>query len=131
MITEEVPQPLKDVFDIVYKDFDRSEIKEITQLTERDAVFLHHGYGTYLRNSLYLWWHEGHSYKEWPKQKPEIVAWFNSECNIFHADDMSGIILTSFIRTVRGENIRLEDQIRVYKKHWEREGFKDGIFERS
>ena len=37
---------------------------------------------------------------------------------IYHADDMSGIILTSFQRHVRGQPLEVETQVKHYRKYW-------------
>ena len=67
----------------------------------------HHGFGTYLRNTLKLWY-DG-----------PVVPWFN-EKGIHHADDMSGIIMTSLHRKYHGRHIRLSDQIDHYRNYWEK-----------
>ena len=73
---------------------------------EDNAMLIHHGYGTFIRNTLQLW-HSG-----------PAVAWFNSK-GIYHADDMSGIIFTSLHRRENGIEINLDAQISKYRKHWE------------
>lgn len=66
---------------------------------------LHHGYGTALRNEWGLW------------KGSDLSKWFN-EKEIYHADDMSGIILTTVFRKYFNLPINLEDQIKKYHKHW-------------
>ena len=82
----------------------------------------HHGFGTNIRNSWKLWWQ-----KNWDEEKPKIVQYFN-DLDIYHADDMSGIIMDSFHRKTTGKEIDLEGQIEKHKKHWKEYGFKDGIY---
>lgn len=79
--------------------------KEWLSKSEDDAMLIHHGYGTFIRNTLKLW-HDG-----------PAVAWFNSQ-GIFHADDMSGIIFISLHRRENGVEINLDVQIERYRKHW-------------
>jgi len=37
-----------------------------------------------------------------------------------HADDMSGAIITSAVRTIKGEDVRLQEQVDKYKAYWKR-----------
>jgi len=48
------------------------------------------------------------------------ARYFNS-IGIFHPDDMSGIILRSLARRLRGEDIRLEEQVEEYRRFRERD----------
>jgi hypothetical protein len=81
---------------------------------------LHMFYGRGLRNEWYLWWFKDHKYDTWPDKKPSIVQWFNDH-QIYHADDMSGIILTTVYRRYFDKPIELEKQIERYHKHWLRQ----------
>ncbi len=49
----------------------------------------------------------------------ELAQWFY-EKDIYHADDMSGIIIESYQKTLEGNPLELENQIRMYHKHWEK-----------
>ena len=73
--------------------------------TEEEMVNYHHGFGTWIRNEFGLW-HDG-----------KLVSYFNS-IGIYHADDMSGIILTSLHRSLHCKDIRLEEQIKWYRDFW-------------
>lgn len=102
------------------------DMNEIVDMSEDEfRGFAHHGAGMFMRNSWYLWWHEGHGYDSWPKTKPALVAWFN-ERGIYHADDISSIIITSAYRKVNNKPIDLEKQIQHYINYWKQQGFKDG-----
>jgi len=69
--------------------------------------FVHHGLGTHLRNNWGLW---GGS--ALPKSLNKI--------GIFHPDDMSGIILDSYQRKMKGEEIRLDEQVKQYQDFWKK-----------
>lgn len=88
-----------------YKDDERGFVGQI-----------HHFYGMNLRNDWGLWWQ-----KDWVEkygtEKPPLVQWFNDH-EIYHADDMSGIITTTLHRKYFNQPINLEQQIAVYHKHW-------------
>lgn len=73
------------------------------------SVIVHHSFGTYLRNSWGLW-------------KNSKLAHYFYERGIFHPDDMSNIILTSYQRRVKEEPIDLDEQIRQHKEYWEKTG---------
>lgn len=105
----------------------KEDMKNILAYTEGEATTqLHHRYGRYLRNEWFLWWFEDHKYETWPKSKPEIVKYFN-EIDIFHADDMSSIILTSFFKRIHNLPLDIEEQVERYKSHWRNQGYTDGI----
>ena len=65
----------------------------------------HHGIGRTLRNELGLW------------EKNEIVDYFHS-LGIKHADDMSGIIMTSLHRRLNGREIAMDGQVEDYMEFW-------------
>lgn len=65
----------------------------------------HHGIGRTLRNELGLW------------EENELTVYFNG-LGITHADDMSGILLTSFHRKLNGRIIAIDGQIEEYKEFW-------------
>jgi len=70
------------------------------------VVTTHHGFGTWVRNTLGLW------------EDGPPVAYFHS-LGIYHADDMSGIIFTSLWRKYHNVNIDLNEQVREYREFWE------------
>ena len=59
----------------------------------------------WLRNNWQLW---GMS---------RLSFYFNN-IGVYHPDDMSGIILTSYQRHLKGEDIKLEEQIKHYQDYW-------------
>jgi len=109
-------------------DFGELTKDKLANLSENEFVSnLHFSYGMFIRNEWFLWWQKDHEYENWPIEKPELVAFFN-DIGIFHADDMSGIIFTSVYRHLKGIEINLDEQVEIYKEHWRKNGFKDGIF---
>ncbi|MCW8897304.1 MAG: hypothetical protein OQJ96_04935 [Flavobacteriales bacterium] len=71
--------------------------------------YVHHGFGMYLRNNWGLW---GNS--ELAKNLYKM--------GILHPDDMSGIILNSYQRKLKGEDIKLEEQLKYYQDYWRESG---------
>ena len=75
---------------------------------ERHAIAsIHHEYGRTLRNTLRLWY-------DGPP-----VKWFN-EHGIYHADDMSAIILKATHRKCNNVPFDLDEEIQFYRDYWEK-----------
>lgn len=74
--------------------------------SESDFVYgLHHGLGRIIRNEWGLW------------QDSKLKQYFDT-IGIHHADDMSGIILTSFWRRKHNQEMMLGEQIKHYQEYW-------------
>ncbi len=71
--------------------------------------YVHHGFGRYLRNNWGLW---GNS----------ELADNLSKMGILHPDDMSGIILDSYQRKLKGEELKVEEQLKYYHDYWRNTG---------
>lgn len=100
-----LPVDLDDALRILYDQLE-SELDKIYELSEKEFLGqAHHGLGRFLRNEWGLW------------TGSDIQRWFK-ERGIHHADDMSGIILTSFHRKLHGKDIDLDKQIKHYIKYW-------------
>ena len=96
---------------------EEKSLEKIKSLSEEEYLSgLHHGPGTNLRNKWNLWWFKDHKYDTWPKEKPEIVEYFNS-IGITHADDMSGIIFTSTYRKIQGLDPHIDNQVKKYQNN--------------
>lgn len=82
------------------------DVDDWLKLDEDKAIAVaHHGFGTMVRNTLGLW-HDG-----------SLVPFFN-DMGITHADDMSGIILTSYHRKKNDKDINLQEQVNGYIEYW-------------
>jgi hypothetical protein len=101
-----IPKDLDDCFVELKKLLEKEDFEEIKTGVEDDMVLYHHGLGRHLRNEWGLW--SGSILKEWFKEK-----------GIYHADDMSGIILDSFWRHLNNKPIKLDEQIKHYQDYWE------------
>ncbi len=98
------PRNLTECFDILDEILPNSEKDHIK--SSKDMIEYHHGLGTRIRNTWKLW-HDG------------LLTNFFSSLGITHADDMSGIILTSYQRKLKGLPIELAKQAQYYKSYWE------------
>lgn len=74
---------------------------------EKFVPSLHHNIGRWVRNNWGLW-----------DEKSKLHKWFKA-IGIWHADDMSGIILTSYYRKTHNLPIRLREQIQHYVEYWQ------------
>ncbi|WP_086029799.1 DUF6794 domain-containing protein [Tenacibaculum holothuriorum] len=80
---------------------------EIKKKSENDFTSeSHFGLGIGMRNNWRLW------------KGSDLSKYFNS-IGIYHPDDMSGIILTSYYRKLTGLEIKLDEQIAYYKEYWD------------
>jgi len=68
---------------------------------------LHMSVGMYIRNNWGLWYAE----------RTKLKDWFTS-IGIHHTDDMSGIILDSYVAYLRDEPYDLMADVKKYKDHW-------------
>lgn len=103
-----IPKNLEDCFreiDLAWDEKNRNEIKSMTE--EQFLGNSHFGMGMWIRNNWGLW---GGS---------RLALYFN-DLGIFHPDDMSGIILTSYYRKLKGYDIELNEQIKYYKNYWKK-----------
>ena len=77
-------------------------------LRDYKPIWWHHGLGTALRNCWGLW-----------SAKSPLGDWFRAK-QIFHPDDMSGIVLESLHRRLKGQDIDLAGQIAHYQAYWKK-----------
>lgn len=102
-----LPSNLKECFDYLKVVVKEKDIKEFKRCKEKDVIGKYHfGFGTTLRNNLKLW-----------DEKSKLHNYFK-KLGIWHADDMSGIILNSWHRHLNNKSIKLEKQIQYYKNYW-------------
>lgn len=90
--------------DIILSPEDKVNVREWCE--DRFVVASHHSLGRWLRNHWGLW-----------DDKSKLSKWFKSQ-GIWHADDMSGIILTSYHRVTNNHQIKLQEQIQGYQEYW-------------
>lgn len=117
------PKDLDDALAHILSFFTPESAEFLKQYENDERGFLgqvHMFAGMGMRNDWYLWWWKDHTYESWPKKKPDIVDWFNRH-EIYHADDMSGIILTSLHRRYFNRDLELNEQIKKYHEHWLRQ----------
>ncbi|MFC1610377.1 DUF6794 domain-containing protein [Myxococcota bacterium] len=99
-----VPKDLEDALGRLDDRFSADE-KEKIKKGEIKAGHMHFGLGMWMRNNWGLW------------KGSRLARYFNG-LGIRHPDDMSGIILESYMRRLKGEPIELEKQVAHYQEYW-------------
>tara|TARA_R110000868_G_scaffold89829_3_gene249810 strand:- start:710 stop:1093 length:384 start_codon:yes stop_codon:yes gene_type:complete len=79
--------------------------KILTMSEEEFVLNSHMGLGMWIRNNWGLW------------KRKKLADYFNT-IGVYHPDDMSGIILTSYYRELNGENWKVDNQVENYKLFW-------------
>ncbi|MBS1517927.1 MAG: hypothetical protein JSS91_07555 [Bacteroidetes bacterium] len=101
-----IPVDLEDALSYLDNVMDRKSKNEFRNTEEVKAVAgKHFSWGLYLRNNWGLW------------SFSSGISLYFLKTGVFHADDMSSIILTSFHRRLNGKDIRLDEQIKFYKEY--------------
>lgn len=104
-----IPKDLDDALSYLNCTWSDKDKEEFKSKNEKDAVTeLHMGTGQGIRNEWGLW-----------KGKNALYRFFKTK-GIFHPDDISSIILTSFHRQLNNTDINLDSQIKYYKDYWKR-----------
>jgi hypothetical protein len=123
---EILPVNIEEAIDLL-KNFFKENLEEIKNMSEDEfSGSVHHSGGMFIRNSWLLWWHKDHKYEQWPKEIPKLNQWFNN-LGIWHADDMSGILMTSLHRSLRGEDLEIDKQVQHYLDYWKEQGVKSPL----
>ena len=93
------------IFQLEKIHHDTTKQKILTMTEEQFIHNSHFGLGMWIRNNWRLW------------KGGELSKYFNS-IGIHHPDDMSGIILTSYYRKLKGDDRNLEEQVKQYQDYW-------------
>lgn len=102
-----IPKDLNDCFVQLDSFWNDSTKNVILSWTEKEFTSKSHfGIGLWIRNNWSLW---GGS---------RLGDYFIKK-KIYHPDDMSGIIITSYHRYLRNEPIKLNKQIKFHHEYWE------------
>lgn len=102
------PTNLEEAIRALYKMFNDQEKEQIKSGIEEDICRYHHGLGTWIRNNWGLW------------SGGPLQDHFKS-LGLWHADDMSGVILDSFYRHMKGLPLDVEGQVKYYLDYWKKQ----------
>lgn len=108
---------LDDAMQYIIDNVTGGSLVTFTHGSEEDVFGYHFTFGMALRNGFNLW------------RESDLSNWFKSK-GILHADDMSGIILTSLHRKLNNIDIKLDKQINYYRKFWSDQGINPDTMER-
>lgn len=89
----------------LHHDTTKQQIRSMTE--DEFTAGAHFGLGMWMRNNWGLW--KGGS----------LARYFNS-IGIYHPDDMSGIILTSYHRKLNEKEWEIDNQVKYYQDFWRR-----------
>jgi len=82
------------------------QLNEFLELEENKALAnSHHSLGRILRNEWGLW------------SDSDLAKSFN-EIGVYHADDMSSIIIRSLHRILTKKEVKFKEQVRIFQKYW-------------
>ncbi|MBK7142758.1 MAG: hypothetical protein IPH75_11835 [bacterium] len=109
-----VPVDLDDCLAYLDTTLTPTVIDTLRAWKEEDLSLAHLGLGLWLRNDWGLW------------HGSRLAKWFNAQ-GIFHPDDMSGIILTSYWRHLHDVPIQLDSQVASYVAYWYDHTFPDTL----
>jgi hypothetical protein len=101
-----IPVNIEDCFIELDHMLPEGLIAEIRDKTEKDLTEYHFSLGVMLRTIWNLW------------GETRLAEYFR-ELEIFHPDDMSMIIITSYYRYLNDQPIELDQQIEYYLEYWE------------
>lgn len=107
-----IPKNLEECLKELHKKAHDKDLEEIKSRPEDDMIEFHHTLGRWMRNEWGLW-----------KGGP-LLDYFKG-LGLWHADDCSGLILTSFYRHLKGLPLDIEGQVAEYKEYWAKQGIKD------
>jgi hypothetical protein len=96
------------VLDQVMQSSDPEEAEWFRNSDEETIVSVtHSGFGMWIRNTWELWQKESVMYK-----------YFNSKFGLWHADDMSAMIIKSYHRHINKKELNLTEQVDHHLKYW-------------
>lgn len=104
-----VPTNLSECFMALDNIFSESaeEATWFKSTEEEEAVSAFHmGFGQDIRNKWGLWTRDTELYKVF------------SNMGLWHADDMSSVILTSYHRKINGRELALKEQVQYFMDYW-------------
>jgi hypothetical protein len=102
------PNNLQEAVEVLKEELPKNDLEYIQNFKNADETCrLHHSLGMWIRNNWGLW-----------KEDSELHKYFK-ELQLFHADDMSGIILECLWKDLNNVPYKVEEQIKMYLDYWE------------
>ncbi len=108
-----VPTNLEECIADLMASVKPTEVDIIKNMKEDDFLSgSHHFLGRHLRNEWGLW------------QKDSPLAIYFKKLGLWHADDMSSVILCCFHRHLNDKPFDVEVQVAYYRAYWKKAGVK-------
>ena len=102
-----IPTTIAEAIEELKNMLDAKEIGMCMRLTEKEGLNrVHHSLGRWIRNTWGLW------------TKDSLLYMHLHEYGLWHADDMSDVILKAFYRELHGLPWEIEKEVERYNKHW-------------
>ena len=106
---DNIPANLEECFEFLNRMFGEEQVEEFKSWGEKEAMGkLHFGLGRNLRNNWGLW------------AESKLQQHFK-DMGVWHADDMSSIILTSYHRHLNNKPLDVEGQVEFFKDYWSKD----------
>lgn len=80
-------------------------LDQFIKASEGETIQYHHGLGRTIRN-------------EWLYSEDSPLKKLLVGLRLFHEDDMSSLILTSFHRHMNGKPLEIQEQVTKFHQHW-------------
>ncbi len=103
---DSVPSTIKEALGMFLKALDEEERKALSGVDEDQVCLFHHTWGQDMRNYWSLW----------EKDTPLVNNF--KKIGISHADDMTGILLTSAHRQLNKKPLKLNEQVSKFQEYW-------------
>jgi hypothetical protein len=100
-----IPKNLEECYEQLEKYADQNLIETYKRISEQDLPTYHFGFGMHIRNKWGLW--SGSPLKDYFKS-----------LGIYHADDMSGIIIKGFWYHLNNKKFDLDKEVKHYRDYW-------------
>lgn len=100
----QIPDDLRKCFLELNEKLSQDQITDFKNTRENEIAKFHFSIGRWIRNRWQLW-----------SSESPLTRFFN-DLGIFHPDDMSEIILTTYHRYLNNRRIALEQQIKYYRQ---------------
>lgn len=107
--TYPIPKNINECFTVMDEIFSESQedFDWFKSSTEDEAVSgMHSGMGRWIRNTWGLW-----------SKDTDLYQVLNN-MGLWHADDMSSLIFTSYHRKINGKELNLKEQIQNFIDYW-------------
>ncbi len=102
----QIPKDLNEAHTELMRVLSKELIAKMKKGSEKEMSQYHLGLGMTMRNEWGLW-------------KGSSLAKYFNKLGLYHPDDMSGTILTTFWRKLNNKPLRIEERVKYYQAYWD------------